>query len=123
MADRDADRIARLEKLCEEKNAAAKNNTPATEPGKTTEITGTATLDIFPNPTADIVNINFAGGNKENATITVSSIEGKEIIRLELVGSGEQFTEQIDLSKLSKGLYLITVKQGNTLISKQVALK
>ena len=78
---------------------------------------------MFPNPAKDIVTLQFDGGANAQATISVLTIEGKEVMRREVNENTEQFTEQIDLSKLPAGMYIVTVKQGETVISKQVALK
>jgi C-terminal processing protease CtpA/Prc len=114
-ADRNPEYTAKLEKRCEEKTPQTKND----EPSKLSENIGLATLELFPNPATEFVTLNFAGGSNESVTVTLLSIEGKEIIRMKLNGTGEAFSEQLNVSKLPKGLYIVTVKQGETVVSKQ----
>ena len=114
-ADRNPEYTAKLQKRCEEKTPQTKND----EPSKLSENIGLATLDLFPNPATEFVTLNFAGGSNETVTVTLLSIEGKEIIRMKLNGTGETFSEQLNVSKLPKGLYIVTVKQGETVVSKQ----
>lgn len=113
-----------LEELCElQTPAETKSNEPKEEVAELPKITAPAALDVFPNPAEDIVTLQFNGGSAAQATITVMTIDGKEVMRREINENTEQFTQQLDLSKLAAGLYIVTVKQGDTVVSKQVALK
>lgn len=123
LADRDVREVRMLEDLCGEIPAETKSNAPTKVENKMPKVSSGASLDVFPNPAKDIVTLQFDGGANAQATISVLTIEGKEVMRREVNENTEQFTEQIDLSKLPAGMYIVTVKQGETVISKQVALK
>jgi hypothetical protein len=41
------------------------------------------------------------------------------MMRLEINANLEQFSEQINIEKLPKGIYLLTIKQGKTVLSRQ----
>ncbi len=62
---------------------------------------------IYPNPVKDIVNIK----NTSNSTITISDISGKIYVNK----ISAQNTEQIDMSRFTSGVYIIVVKNENTI--------
>ena len=63
-------------------------------------------ISLFPNPTSGIVNINITGIN-DQVMLTVFTPEGQKILQHELRAKGTVITGQLDLSKLSTGIYLI----------------
>jgi hypothetical protein len=56
--------------------------------------------EIYPNPATDIVSINIANGNKEEAKYVLADINGKVLMSGELLG-------RMDVSALSPGLYFV----------------
>lgn len=60
-------------------------------------------ITVYPNPVADIAYLN---GMDENADITVTSASGAVVLRQDNVS-------QIDLSGLSAGFYILTVKSAD----------
>jgi hypothetical protein len=45
-----------------------------------------------------------------NAVIALSDVTGREVKRLKISNSGTTGTQQIDLSELKDGIYLVTIK-------------
>lgn len=70
-------------------------------------------FQVYPNPTTDIVNIDW---NKDNTTYQLMDISGK------LVKSGQILMgkNHINVADLPQGLYLINIKNGNTSIQKKI---
>lgn len=64
-------------------------------------------LNIFPNPAIDILHLKF-DELKEQVIVELYSSEGK-LIQLQKVNSSEM---EIDMSKLSPGTYLLSVKSS-----------
>jgi len=64
---------------------------------------------LYPNPTSDFVNIS--GNQILNNTYTVSSLDGKQLMRSKLIGN------QINVGNLNPGLYMITVTNSQGEIS------
>lgn len=62
-------------------------------------------LSVFPNPAKEFLNIEF----KRPTTITVSDINGSELLLKELNGS-----TQLDLSNFALGIYVIRNTEGQT---------
>ncbi len=72
-------------------------------------------LDLFPNPTKGILNIEFNLRSAQNTQIDVFDVTGKHVISHGLGMIGEGFhRHSIDLSSLQQGLYVInfTTDQG-----------
>jgi Leucine-rich repeat (LRR) protein len=78
-------------------------------------------LEIYPNPTTGIVNIEFAGGTGRKTEISVSNLIGAEVFRKEFEVV-EKF--EVDLSNQASGIYLLKVMIDNRqYISKIVVSK
>ena len=67
-----------------------------------------STIDIYPNPSDDIINIEIE--NINNATINIYNVSGK-LIFSEALHSKQ---EKIDISGFSKGIYIVKVMQNRT---------
>jgi aminopeptidase N len=67
------------------------------------------TFTIFPNPSSNIINLQFADENPNEKEIQVHSISGA-LLYSEIVYSNMQ---QLDVSSLSKGIYIIKVVDEN----------
>jgi len=67
-------------------------------------------LSIFPNPSDDIINIEFE--NINNATIEIYNISGRLVFSKVLNSK----VEKIDITDLSEGIYFIKVRQEKNVI-------
>ncbi|MBL4705995.1 MAG: PKD domain-containing protein [Flavobacteriales bacterium] len=64
---------------------------------------------IYPNPVQENANLNFTSTSNLNATVTISSIDGKVCDELQVnVVSGEN-NIRLNTETLSKGMYMVTV--------------
>lgn len=68
-----------------------------------------ADLAVYPNPTKNVMHLRLGQATIES--IEVNDVLGKTVLA-KTVGSSEA---QLDLSGLSKGLYLVRVKSGNSI--------
>ena len=62
---------------------------------------------IFPNPVSDKLYVRFSS----NCEITIKSIDGKELKKLEY--KNPDTNQGIDLSEISNGIYIISCKFNN----------
>jgi hypothetical protein len=113
LADRDPIYTKKLEECCNSKTET-KNSTPADDKSKEEIL-----IELFPNPATELINVNFNAVPELPITISINTLEGKEIIRMELQSNQEQFSEQINIEKLPKGFYILTIKQDKTILSRQ----
>ena len=69
-------------------------------------------VNVFPNPTTGIVNINFSQ-EMSGASVLVTDLAGKSLLseRNIKIPVGSKL---LDLSKFQNGLYLISIESGNT---------
>jgi hypothetical protein len=93
----------------------------AIEPG--TEIRG---LQVSPNPSTGHIFIEMpllAVGNLEKEIhIGLSDMMGKMILAKKYSLTGDLFKEELDLSALGQGTYLLQVQTGDKLISRKIVL-
>jgi hypothetical protein len=77
-------------------------------------------MSFFPNPTKEILNINFGKLTNQKSTIKIIDINGKLVYST--VIENPSIIENINVSKFSKGLYLVNVTSGNTKINKKIII-
>ena len=75
------------------------------------------TIDIYPNPSDDIINIEIE--NPNNAIIEIYNVSGTLIFSKVLHSE----SEKIDISGFSRGVYLVKVKQDSTVIVGKVVVR
>jgi hypothetical protein len=81
-----------------------------------TSSNGLADISIYPNPTSDILNIDFSASQKENCSINLVDITGKSM-QQSTISALEGFNHQsMEISRLAKGIYMLIVKtkEGNS---------
>lgn len=73
-----------------------------------------AVFSVYPNPTSRIITINISPTSpKQSFTLKVNNSLGKTVYFENLKEISGSYTKQIDLSALSKGIYLVEL-QSNT---------
>jgi len=78
---------------------------------------------IYPNPTDNILNIEISNTGKQGLEIEILDITGAVIYRKEYENINAYFTEQIDISGYTKGIYLIKVKQADTVYAGKIVIR
>lgn len=71
-------------------------------------------IKVYPNPTSDIIHIQFAG--KDVETIIISDIAGKQI----MVKNQPAQDESIDLSAFDKGVYFIIIQTSDEIVTSKI---
>ncbi len=64
-------------------------------------------IDIYPNPSDDIINIEIE--NINNATMEIYNVSGKLILSKAI----DSRTEKVDVSGILTGMYILKVRQEN----------
>jgi hypothetical protein len=65
---------------------------------------------VYPNPASDQLNIIMAGEASDNISITIQDMTGKTIIVVSQLEMNK--VNKLDVSELSKGVYLMRIKTG-----------
>lgn len=72
------------------------------------------TVGIYPNPFRDYIIISLE--NNESSEVLITDIAGKEVVN-------RKFNDKlikIDMNTLSAGSYIVTVRNNNTVTTKQI---
>jgi len=70
-------------------------------------------LTVFPNPVNDVLHIQFAASENQQASLELLSIEGKVVYSQTL--SRQAVVYQINISSLPKGLYVCKINNGTSI--------
>lgn len=73
-------------------------------------------IDIYPNPTGDVLNIQM--DNPLGCMVRIRNISGVTVLQSSL-----DHSSQIDISNLKKGVYLVSVSNNSISISKKIILQ
>lgn len=74
-------------------------------------------IKIYPNPTEDIINIT-SGDKFEQKLIQLHDLSGKLILQKEI-----QSQDELDLSNLNEGIYLLTILSNNGIVGIERVVK
>lgn len=74
-------------------------------------------MDIFPNPTSDILNIDYSVTSSAKISFDVFNIIGQSVhsIAPENLSSGE-YRNQINTANFNNGVYFVALKEGNKVV-------
>ncbi|MBK7682440.1 MAG: T9SS type A sorting domain-containing protein [Bacteroidetes bacterium] len=81
------------------------------------------TLDIFPNPNDGKFNLTFDAKVQADYMVTITNTLGKKVFEYPLISLAGEHKRAIDLSHLSKGLYLINISSGDKKITRKINLQ
>ena len=69
-------------------------------------------LSVFPNPTSDVIRVEFNSTVTDNLQITILSIDGK-VVYNKMYGTTNQLQQDISVSELPAGNYFVYLRNGN----------
>ena len=75
---------------------------------------------IYPNPFKDIFTISLKPLTSEDLTITLYDISGRNLIQKKYTDLKTRFKEELNLTNLAAGVYILNVQQGPAKISKKM---
>ncbi len=81
-----------------------------------------ASVTAFPNPTSGKLNIQWNETANEKAVVSIIDITGREVYTATLNLTQGTGTSQVDLSGLTNGTYLISVKSANISYTNKIEL-
>jgi len=80
------------------------------------EFTITDAFKVYPNPTS-LGFVNIVSANNQNISVAVFDILGKEVINTALTN------DQLNVSGLNSGVYIMKISQNNTSVTKKLVIK
>lgn len=78
-------------------------------------------LELYPNPTFGPLNVQFRGDAVPTA-VRIADVTGKVVYTRDLPQFGGQFSEQINLFGKTPGNYVLSVQQGDKILTKPFVL-
>ncbi|MFZ5552625.1 MAG: T9SS type A sorting domain-containing protein [Bacteroidota bacterium] len=75
----------------------------------------TGNIAVYPNPAKESLNVFFTASSNEETHLKITDITGKTVYRTSLMPSGKTLDHKINSSDFPKGIYFVTVVQGNKL--------
>ncbi|HRO41951.1 MAG TPA: GEVED domain-containing protein [Flavipsychrobacter sp.] len=80
-------------------------------PTTVNNVSNITNLYIYPNPTNGKFYVKFdATKHVDEATIIVTNVTGQQMVRKYFANPGKKLMEEIDLSNLARGVYMVEVK-------------
>ena len=79
-------------------------------------------LSIAPNPSNGNFTVKFDSGTNNKINIAVNDIRGRIVFEKEYQNAGF-FSENLELNNMQKGIYLVTIKDGEKQIVKKIVVE
>lgn len=82
------------------------------------------TLQVFPNPTNDFVNVRFElEGFSHDMELTVTDMLGRNVYSESVSNFEGQYSRQIDLKEQAGGIYVLALKMGDRVTHRKIILQ
>lgn len=93
------------------------------DPAKVKDIAGAGSFRLHPNPTTGIVNLQMESAAGADVKITVLNVTGQPVYEYSGKSAGSNDSHIIDLSRESKGMYIIRVQTGGQQMVQKLLLQ
>lgn len=71
-----------------------------------------AVLSFYPNPTQDVLNVTFSTTKQAEYHVVLRDAQGKVVLDERLSSTGTEYTKQLDLRHLAKGMYILEIQDA-----------
>ena len=82
-----------------------------------------AKVNVYPNPADNVLNLSFVSNNNSEIVISLTDITGKILYNEPANISAGSNNMQIDVSGLSKGMYILKLEEGVSSLQYRVIVK
>jgi hypothetical protein len=80
-------------------------------------------LDIYPNPASDKLNVAFRSETAENLNIKMINLSGQVVLEEASVNSAGNYHDVLDVKDLPAGMYFLELQSSSSKIVKKVAIR
>jgi len=80
-------------------------------------------LNVWPNPAEDVVHITFNIKRDKQVNISLVDVSGREIFTSNYKAFSTKFSQTISTTHLSKGIYILKIKNAGVLTNKKLIIK
>ena len=70
-------------------------------------VVANGSIEVYPNPAKNILNVKFTSANNRNATILIADVSGKIVLNKTININNDEGLIQLDISQFAAGAYLI----------------
>ena len=109
-----------VSRMCSTPGAANVNGTSGCLTSGITEINNALAIQVYPNPSHGVINIDLAKENLRDVFIRVIDVLGKEVNKVDLGDYNSIYT--MDMSNLQRGVYFIKIESKNGAVVRRVQL-
>ncbi|MBX7243244.1 MAG: T9SS type A sorting domain-containing protein, partial [Bacteroidia bacterium] len=81
---------------------------------------GEETLNIYPNPSSDKINITLNNSHSTQVMLNISDMTGRNIIRQSFSVTDGNLNEILDISTLPSGVYYVTITDKSIITRKKI---
>ena len=86
------------------------------------ELVSDATINVYPNPSSDVLNISFSADQSETVNIKLIDMQGKVVFESsETYGAGAQ-TTSLNVKDIPAGAYSMTLATDKKVVAKNVSI-
>ncbi len=82
-----------------------------------------AGITLYPNPTSSVLNIEWSNLNNTTAEISITDITGREIMKTTTAITQANGTAPLNLSGLTKGIYMISIKANGVNYNNKIQIQ
>lgn len=87
------------------------------------DVEGLRSLTISPNPATNYVTIKAFSDRNQDLKVTISDLSGKELITNQIYNAFGDIDQIIDVSRLSSGMYFVTISGNNQKVTEKLIVK
>ncbi len=80
-------------------------------------------VELFPNPVTDKLNIAFNDSSQKERKITLTDITGRELSSFEINGTEKQTSIDMSGLHLDKGIYFVTIKEDKNFFCRKIVVE
>jgi len=80
-------------------------------------------LNIYPNPAENWLNLTFISQTSDNVLVSLETITGAEVYSQRITGNSGSYNHLMDLSGLTKGIYLLRLQSEEGSVVKKVVIE
>lgn len=77
-------------------------------------------IEIYPNPTSDWMTVTYDSESRQDIEIQITDVLGRVVLEDQDYTSTKKFEKEYSLKDLSEGMYLVSLKTRDSVVSKKV---
>ena len=79
-------------------------------------------MEINPNPAESFANLTIFG-LRENASLTLTGMDGATLASFTLEPTGQQIVKHLDISGFSKGMYILQLRSPDKILTEKFIIR